>query len=261
MDGEIFVNQSDLSEHSVHVWAIPIWAPNEVTTRFERLLAFDERERVAQFRLSHLQRSFVLARGALRLLLGRYLDVAASDIQFRYGSNGKPILAPPARISFNVSHSGALALYAFMIDSQVGIDVEQIRPLSDMHEIASRFFCKQEAAELSSLPVDQHEQAFFSCWTRKEAYIKAIGDGLSASLDDFRVTLRPGEPASLLHIANDVKAARAWTMHDLALGSQYAAALAYLGEPRFVKMRSMAHAVELFDFVPFENRGDAPVAF
>jgi 4'-phosphopantetheinyl transferase len=254
MESETLANQSHLGEYCVHVWAIPTPSPDEVAARFQRLLAFDERERAARFRSSHLQRSFVISRGALRLLLGAYLDAAPSDIQFQYGSHGKPALAPPARISFNVSHSGDLALFAFMIDSQVGIDVEQVRPLSDIHEIASRFFCKQEAGELLSLPVDQQERAFFSCWTRKEAYIKAIGDGLSAPLNNFRVTLRPGEPATVVHVAKELTAVKAWTMHDISLGSKYAAALAYRGEPRFVRMRSIAHAAELLDFESFDNR-------
>ena len=102
---------------------------------------------------------------------------------------------------FNISHSGGLAVFAFTLDCEVGVDVEEIRELKDLAEIAARFFCAEETAELMSLPADQRTAAFFRCWTRKEAYIKAIGDGLSAPLDGFAVTLGRDEPARLIHLA------------------------------------------------------------
>src|SRR5208282_2181592 len=119
----------------------------------------------------------------LRVLLGHYLGVAPGGIEFSYGPKGKPRLAAPVDVRFNISHSGGLALFAFTLDCEIGVDVEHIRPLRDMQEIASRFFCAEEATELMSLPAHGREQAFYLCWTRKEAYLKAVGEGLSEPID------------------------------------------------------------------------------
>jgi 4'-phosphopantetheinyl transferase len=216
-----------LSGRSVHVWPVRTEAPTAVADGFELHLSPDEKGRAAQFRFEHDRNSFVIARGVLRILLGRYLHISPVSILFKYGSKGKPALAGSAGIDFNVSHSGGLAVFAFTAGCEVGVDVERIRPLPDMQSIADRFFCSEEAAELMSLTANQREHGFYLCWTRKEAYIKASGDGLSASLDSFRVTLRPCQPARFIHLANDTSAAEAWTLHDLRLASNYAAALAY----------------------------------
>jgi len=199
--------------------------------------------RAAQFRFERDRNSFVLARGVLRTLLGRYLHISPAGIRFEYRPKGKPALALPAGIDFNVSHSGGLAVFAFTAGCEIGVDVESIRPLPDLQSIADRFFCAGEAAELMSLAADQREPAFYLCWTRKEAYIKASGDGLSAPLDGFRVTLRPGQPARFVHLANDT--AQAWSLHDLALASGYAAALAYRDAQRPVVVLPVADPAEL----------------
>jgi 4'-phosphopantetheinyl transferase len=222
----------ELDGRSVHVYAVRLDAPEAVAAQFDPLLAPDERERAARFRFDHLRRSYTVARGALRVLLGRYLGADPAGIGFLYGSKGKPRLPPPAPVEFNVSHSGTLAVYAFTRDGELGVDVEQIRPLADMQGIAARFFCAEESVELMALASAVRTQAFFLCWTRKEAYLKAMGDGLSVPLDGFRVTLRPGEPASMVHLAQDAAAAAAWTLHDLSLAPEYAAALAYRDAPR-----------------------------
>jgi len=190
-------------------------------------LSPDEKGRAGQFRFERDRDSFVVARGVLRILLGRYLNISPAGIPFKYGAKGKPAIAGPAGIDFNMSHSGSLAVFAFTAGCPVGIDVERIRPLPDMQSIADRFFCSEEAAELMSLAPNQREHGFYLCWTRKEAYIKASGDGLSAPLNSFRVTLRPCQPARFIHLANDASASKAWSLHDLPLASNYAAALAY----------------------------------
>src|SRR5258708_27232070 len=123
------------------------------------------------------------------------------------GSKGKPRLAESELGAFNLSHSGGLALFGFAETGEIGIDVEQIHPLADLLDIAQRFFCPAETAELISLPANQREHAFFRCWTRKEAYIKALGEGLSMTLDYFQVTLPPGEAASIIRIARNSNAA------------------------------------------------------
>jgi 4'-phosphopantetheinyl transferase len=222
----------DLSGRDVHVWTLRTGASDDVAAKFEPVLVRGERDRAAGFRFDHLRRSFVIARGALRCLLGRYLDLDPASIRFNYGSKGKPAVASAAGIEFNATHSGGLAAFAFTVGCQIGVDLEQIRPLTEMQHIADRFFCPEEAAEIRSLPPSERERAFFCCWTRKEAYIKAIGDGLSAPLDKFRVTLQPNEAARFIHLAHDIIAAKAWTLHDLCLASVYAAALAYRDRQR-----------------------------
>jgi len=216
-----------LTGRLVHIWPVRIEPSNAMTEQLESILAPDEKARAARFRFEHLRHSFILAHGALRVLLGCYLDVPPASIQFQYGPKGKPSLGAPAHVNFNASHSGGLVVFAFTRGCELGVDVEQIRPLPDMQDIAARFFCPEEAEELMSLPTDLRKQAFFLCWTRKEAYVKAIGDGLSVALDSFQVTLRPGEPANFVHLARDVNAAKAWALHDLQLNSNYAAAVAY----------------------------------
>jgi 4'-phosphopantetheinyl transferase len=224
---------------------VRLQAPVEVTARFRRLLADDELERAGRFAFEDLRQSFTLARGALRILLGRSLSVTPDSIRFTYGGKGKPSLAAPGRLRFNVSHSDRLVLIAATLDCEIGVDIEKIRPATDVHEIAARFFCAEENVDLMSLAADQREAAFFRCWTRKEAYIKATGDGLSAPLDRFAVSLGPGAAARMVHIGGDADEAAAWTLHDLAVEPEYAAALAYRDSPRGIQMSRPLDPAEL----------------
>jgi 4'-phosphopantetheinyl transferase len=236
------------SRRDIHVWAVQLAAPDSVTARFERILAQDERDRAARFRFEDLRKSFILARATLRILLGGYLKQDPAGIQFKQGSKGKPFAVASGGIEFNASHSGSLAVFAFTRDCELGIDVEQIRPMPDIHEIADSFFCAAEAEELRLLPVELRERAFFNCWTRKEAYIKATGEGLSAQLNEFRVSLRPSEPARFIHIGHDKNTAGIWELHDLRLAPDYASALAY---------RDFRRPVSVF---PLVNLGELPGA-
>jgi 4'-phosphopantetheinyl transferase len=217
----------ELSPRYVDVWAIRTEVSTAVAERLERILAPDERNRAARFHFDHLRLAFIAARGALRLLLGCYLKLPPASIQIAYGSNGKPGLTESERVKFNVSHSGALAVFAFAVGCDIGVDVEQIHPLANLRHIAERTFCPEEAAEIMLLPEHQRDRAFFVCWTRKEAYVKAIGTGLSSPFDSFRVTLRPDDPTGFVHLQHDANATKEWTLHDLDFGSDYAAALAY----------------------------------
>jgi 4'-phosphopantetheinyl transferase len=238
---------AELAKRTVDVRAVRLQAPDEAVARYECILAPEERQRAARFAFPHLQRGFVLARGALRVLLARLLETAPDRIRFVYGVKGKPTLAAPGRVRFNMSHSGGLAVFAFTLDCELGVDVEEIRPLDDLAQIAARFFCAGETAELMSLPVEERTAAFFRCWTRKEAYIKAIGDGLSAPLDGFAVTLRRGEAARLVHLAGDPAAARAWALHALDLSPGYEGALAYRDAERAVRVLPAVDAGQLLE--------------
>jgi 4'-phosphopantetheinyl transferase len=238
----------ELSVRAVQVFPVSIQAPVPVVDQFRSLLSSDEAARAARFRFEHLQHSFILARGALRILLGRYLNTSPADLAFSYAAKGKPALAGSANLQFNASHSGDLALFAFTLDCDLGVDIEAVRSMPDMEDVAGRFFCAEEIAELMALSPGQRDQAFFLCWTRKEAYIKATGEGLSVPLDAFRVTLRPGDPARMVHLECDPIAAQAWTLHDLALDPHYAAALAYRDSPRPLETFRVVNPKQLLEF-------------
>jgi 4'-phosphopantetheinyl transferase len=237
---------SELSGRDIHVWALRIRPSSDLAAQFEPVLAPDEVERAARFRMDHLRQFFTIARGTLRCLLARYLSVAPARIKFDYGSRGKPALASPTGIEFNLTHSGDLALLALTIGCPVGVDVEFVRPRTEIVDIARRFFSSEETCDIMSLPEIERERAFFSCWTRKEAYIKAIGYGLYAPLDGFRVSVRPGEPARLIHVVNEPYAPDEWCMHDLQLSPEYAAALAYRDRERTVFALPILDASETY---------------
>lgn len=197
-------------------------------------LAPDERERAERFHFERDRWRFVVGRGVLRTILGCYLELEPGQLKFCCGPYGKPGLAKmPStrenRLYFNLAHSQGLALYAVTREHEIGVDVEYIRAIPEMEQIAARFFSAQENAVLRSLPPGQRQEAFFNCWTRKEAYIKAIGDGLAQPLAEFNVSLAPGEPTRLLSIKGDVQAAALWSVQALTPAPGYVAALAVKG--------------------------------
>jgi 4'-phosphopantetheinyl transferase len=237
----------DVADRSIDVWPVNIDAPDLALAQFERLLGPDELSRASRFRYEHLRRSFILARASLRILLSQYLGTAPSVVRFSYGSQGKPSVLGSARLRFNTSHSGSLVLIAFTQDCEIGVDLERIRPLTLMHEIATRFFSKQEADELMALPLEERDRGFFRCWTRKEAYVKALGQGLSAPLDAFGVTLRADWAATDIQMAKNT-GDEAWTLQDIDVAASYAAALAYPGRRR-VEIVPLIPATDLLRFL------------
>ncbi|HEV2150490.1 MAG TPA: 4'-phosphopantetheinyl transferase superfamily protein [Longimicrobiaceae bacterium] len=204
-------------EGEVHVWSAPLDPPGEAVRRYGALLAPDERARAGRFHFERDRRRFTVARGVLRSMLGRYLGLDPRRVEFRYESHGKPALAgEPAAggLRFNVSHSGEMALYAVAAGRELGVDVEEVRPMEDGLQIAERFFSAAEVAAFRALPAEIRDDAFFNCWTRKEAFIKAVGEGLSFPLHVFDVTLAPGEPARLL-ASRDPNQAERWSLRGL----------------------------------------------
>jgi 4'-phosphopantetheinyl transferase len=200
----------------------------------------------ADRRIAAVRSEFIFSRAILRVLTGRYTSTPPARICFSLGRNGKPGLSEfPAWPHFNVSHSGGLALYVFAANCELGVDVEQIRPFDDMDSIGKKFFCTEETAHLRSLPGNEQTDAFFRCWTRKEAYIKAGGEGLSLPLDSFQVTLRPDDPAKFVHIGAGREAADSWTLHDLSLIPGYAGALAYRDSARPLVIHTIQTAADL----------------
>lgn len=220
-----------LPDGEVHVWRMRLEQPANLFESYLRTLAEDERVRANRFHFDKHRRHFVVARGFLRELLARYLDTTPETVRFAYGPYGKPLLAGAHgddALRFNASHSGDWAVYAFVQDHEIGVDVEHIKPDFETKGIAERFFSAREVQTLNALAEEEKPAAFFRCWTRKEAYIKAIGSGLSHPLDSFDVTLAPGEPAALLRVQYPESLAR-WSLFNLDVAEEYAAALAVAG--------------------------------
>lgn len=219
-----------LNSGEVHVWRIRLEQPAEMHDSFLRTLEPDEHARANRFHFEKHRRHFVTARGFLRALVARYLQIKPEDVRFAYGLYGKPALtAEHSGLHFNASHSHELAVYAFVQDHEIGVDVEYVNEDFASEDIARHFFSAYEVRTLMALPTAERAAAFFRCWTRKEAYIKAIGSGLSHPLDEFDVTFAPNEPAALLRVQRDPESVARWALIDLDAGAGYAAALAVDG--------------------------------
>jgi 4'-phosphopantetheinyl transferase len=222
-----------LDDEDVHVWRVHLALSPRAIMALRRLLSSDELARAGRFRFAADRHRFVAARGALREILARYLNSEADQIRFRYSPHGKPTLGGdsprglPARAQthFSLSHGEDLALVAVARGRRIGVDVERIRS-GISQDVIARCFSPRERSELHGLPPAQQTVAFFTCWTRKEAYLKARGEGLTVGLDQFTVSLSPGAPARLLHFEGDPAEASRWTLADLAPGRGWAAALA-----------------------------------
>ena len=218
-----------LDGSAVHVWRASLDQNASQVDRFERTLALDERSRAGRFHFRHDRDRFIVARGILRDILGRYLGRAPESLSFSYSSYGKPALISEGAeaIRFNISHSHGTALYVVTRGREIGVDLELVRDGLEIEQIAGRFFSRAEISVLCALPAQLRRRAFFLCWTRKEAYIKARGEGLSLPLDQFEVSLVPGEPAALMSAQRDE--AFRWSLRELFPAPDYAAALAIEG--------------------------------
>jgi 4'-phosphopantetheinyl transferase len=215
-----------------HVWCASLDPPGGPSRALARTLSSEESSRADRFRFPRDRDRFIVGRGLLRAILGRYLGMEPERIEFRYGPRGKPALSTVPGVEglrFNLSHSQGLALFALTRDREIGVDLEFIRPLHEVEGIADRFFSPREVAEWRALRGDQRRQAFFNCWTRKEAYLKATGDGLAVPLDGFDVSLAPGKPARLRSVAALPREASRWWLCELAPPAEWAAALAVEG--------------------------------
>ncbi len=261
---------SSFSEDVVHIWRVSLGlSPHAVPSaavssaevqRLRDILSADELVRADRFRFGEHRVRFIVARGMLRVILGRYLNQSPECLQFRYGPYGKPALEPleafdggrvvgkpplpsspidlGALLHFNVSHSQDMVLYALAWDRPVGIDLESVsRYVRDrdaatnhpLERLVARFFSPSEQEAFRKLPPAQKPRAFFRCWTRKEAYMKARGRGFTLPLQAFEVSVTPGEPARLLNDSHDPQAVANWTLRDLDPGHGYVAAVAARG--------------------------------
>jgi 4'-phosphopantetheinyl transferase len=218
-----------LSADEVHVWRVGL---DRLAADYARLLSGDEQARADRLRFEQLQRRFIVGRGTLRIILGRYLNLSPDEIEFEYRPNGKPALSSrllhPA-LCFNLSHSDEMLLLAVTYHRAVGIDLETIHPDLEVENIAERFFSPAERAELQALPADRKLASFFSGWTRKEAYLKARGEGLTYPLDQFTVSMDCDRPAQLLEVKGDPQELSRWSFRTLTPAPGYIGALAVEG--------------------------------
>jgi len=215
-----------LETGEVHVWLGVLDVTPERLLELRAVLNADELARADRFLPAQHRVHSAAARGHLRTLLGRYLGVAPESVELQFNSFGKPSLAGPlGGLRFNVSHSLGLALFAFARGRELGVDIEKVRPDFATLEIAARFFSVAESARLRSLAPEQQPRAFFECWTRKEAYVKARGDGLSRRLDTFEVAFGPGAAPAILAAGDEPDAPVRWAVHDLQPPDGYCGAL------------------------------------
>ncbi len=205
-----------MSPSEIHLWLQSLELTAGQISSYYGLLSPDERARAARFHFDRHRNHYIVARGRLREILSNYIDAAPEQIVFNYGDKGKPGLADDSTgLKFNLSHSGEVAAYAFTGGREIGVDVEEIRPQVAREQIAERFFSPNEVRSIRVLPEDRQARRFFECWTRKEAYIKALGEGLSIPLNSFDVS---GEQMA------------GWTIRSFDFSPKYAGAVAAEGE-------------------------------
>ena len=223
------VSVPELAAHEIHIWCAALNQSIARVQMLPRTLPVDELLRAERFHFEKDRKSFIITRGILRMILGSYLGAEPNRLRFYYGKYGKPALADTfgkKTIHFNLSHSNGVALFAFTRDCEIGVDVEEMREIEDLDQIAGRFFSEGENKVFCGLPEDKKKEAFFNCWTRKEAFMKACGDGLSRSLDKFEVSLVPGGPAQLLEMEGNSREAARWSIQDLRPAHNYVGAVA-----------------------------------
>lgn len=235
VDWEAAPRNLTLRREEIHIWRVPLTQPEPSVREFFNLLNPVERERARRFHFQKDRDHFTVARGTLRLILGRYLDIQPQQLCFNYNAYGKPALQIESGVidlRFNLSHSHGLALMAIAAGAEIGVDVEWIRADFAGDATIASYFSEREAETIRALPPELRTQAFFACWTRKEAFIKAVGEGLSYPLDQFSVSVIPGQPARLLNARGGAQETGRWSLVELKCGAGYAAALAVDGRIR-----------------------------
>jgi 4'-phosphopantetheinyl transferase len=218
-----------LSPGDVHLWHTTL--DQRLAGDLKHLLSHDEQARANRFRFEKDRKDFIAARVLLRTLLTAYLGISSGNLRFTYADEGKPYLEEslPSGIKFNLAHSHGRALYAFTNGREVGVDLEFMRDDLADESVAERFFSTGEIDSLKAVGPELRKEAFFNCWTRKEAYIKACGTGLSMPLDEFDVSLAPDKPAALLCNQRVPAEVERWTMRSIPMLTGYVAALVVEG--------------------------------
>ena len=214
----------------IEVVVTSLMATHECVRGASGRLSPDELARAARFAHDRDRRRFIMARARLRELLGERLGIPPESVAFEYGDHGKPSLATRHSgqdLRFNITYSEDLAVYAFARAIELGVDVERVRVMEDADRLADRSFSPHERRTYRSLSAEERPLGFVNCWTRKEAFVKATGKGLSLPLDSFDVTLSPREPAGILRVGNVSGAACGWRLHSFVPSQGFVAALVH----------------------------------
>ena len=220
------INRIALPNPEIEVWLARLDLDVNQVMQCTKLLSGDELSRADRFHFEGDRRRFVVARGVLRTLLGGYLDIAPAALAFSYTQHGKPFTENCTQIHFNVSHSGEHALYAISPSCRLGVDIESLDRDIDYNSLASRFFTPRECAVLLRVPEPDRKRAFLSCWTRKEAVVKALGNGLSLPLDQFEVMAGPDNAPRVLDAGANALRCDEWTLHPIDVDGEYVATVA-----------------------------------
>ena len=219
-----------LTDDRVHIWRANLNLPQEDIEGLIGLLSADELARANKFRFAEHRNSFIASRGILRQLLANYLDLSPKNLEFGYSDRGKPLLAKAnlanIPLQFNVSHSHEYALFGFTWRNLIGVDIEYLREMKDAVKIARRFFSEREFKFISSFDLQQQPRVFFKHWTAKEAYLKAIGVGLTGSLASIEIALDRAENASIIAIDDNKATTTGWSMYSCSPASDYVGAIA-----------------------------------
>jgi 4'-phosphopantetheinyl transferase len=216
-----------LCEAEVHLWVVSLVVTPQRSSDFEGILSPEEHKRAGLFQKALDAQRYVAARGSLRSLLGAYLMTEPDRLQFTYDTFGKPQLADKgAFVNFSVSHSDDWGLLGFLLGHRIGVDLERVRAEIDVEDLANRFFSPTEFRKLRALPADQQREAFYCAWTRKEAYLKGRGEGLSYGLDRVEVSLAPSEPPMIIKTFDDPNVSQRWTVQHLSPEPGYVGAAA-----------------------------------
>jgi len=229
-----------LGPAEVKVWMLPLDVSSLLRNRLEVLLCPAERYRASRFHFELHRNRFIVGRSSLRLILGHYLEVDPKLIEFVYGPQGKPALTPRTKnddVQFNLAHADSVGLVAITRTAAIGVDIERIRPLSDMNQLVRRFFSPRENRAFQKLAAELKPAAFFNLWTRKEAWLKATGQGIAHYLHQVEVSFLPGEPARLLGLPGELRCGEEWSLRDLKTAPGFAAALAVSCEEPIVTCR------------------------
>ncbi len=222
-----------VSDSEIQVWRMRLDRPASEVPEMQDVLSDDENARAARFVFDRHRARFIAGRASLRRILGGYVGLAPERLEFGYGSRGKPFLKTGSdgdAVRFNLSHTGELAVLAVVRAREVGVDVERIRAVKAHLRLAGRYFAPGEVDVIRALAPEVQYEAFFNCWTRKEAYIKALGTGLACPLDGFEVSLAPGAPAALLQATDNPSAPSEWFLQALQPGDGYVGAVALKGQ-------------------------------
>jgi 4'-phosphopantetheinyl transferase len=220
-----------LANRQADLWCATMPSFAEPISLLSALLSAEERQRAERFHFSVDRDRYIVRRGILRILLSRYLNTQPAEIEFRYGRWGKPEMKGNALdLHFNDSHSGDLALYAVTAAGPIGADIEQVRPIPEFEDLASRYFSPRESALIRALVPERRMEAFYSVWTRKEAFLKATGEGIGRNLAEIEVSPDPGQEPAILRVPGSTPGPGGWKLRSFSPAAGYLGAVAFQGD-------------------------------